>query len=111
VTVCLGDLLDPVQGQIDLVVANLPYLPVDDAARRPELAGEPRCAVFTPGDGLGPYRRLLAACSSRLDDDAAVVLHLHRRVLAATGAELSDLHARLEHEARIPLYEPQLLAA
>ena len=111
VTVYLGDLLDPVPGEIDLVVANLPYLPDDDAARRLELAGEPPCAVFAPGDGLGPYRRLLAACSMRLDDDAALVLQLHRRVLAATGAELSALGARLEHEARIARYEPQLVAA
>ena len=68
-----------------------------------------RCSL--PGDGLGPYRRLLSACSTRLGDDAAVVLQLHRRVLAATGAELAALGARLEHEAPIPLSEPQLVAA
>ena len=38
VTVRHGDLLDPVPGEIDLVVANLPYLPAADAERYPDLA-------------------------------------------------------------------------
>jgi release factor glutamine methyltransferase len=99
VTVCRGDLLEPVPDPIDLVVANLPYLPLADASRYPDLAGEPEAAVFGPGDGLEPYRRLLAACGDRLDDDAAVVIQLHRSVLAATGAELPALRARIERYA------------
>src|SRR5215204_5709235 len=38
VTVCQGDLLDPVAGAVDLVVANLPYLPAAHADRYPDLA-------------------------------------------------------------------------
>ncbi len=96
VTVLHGDLLDPVPGPIDLVVANLPYLPAADAFRYPDLVAEPASAVFAAGDGLDPYRRLLAACAGRLDDDGAVVIQLHRQVLEATGAELAALRARLE---------------
>jgi release factor glutamine methyltransferase len=96
VTVCHGDLLDPVPGPIDLVVANLPYLSLADAGRYPDLAAEPRTAVFAPGDGLGPYRRLLKACSERLDEHASVVIQLHRRVLSATVSDLPALRARLE---------------
>lgn len=99
VMVCHGNLLDPVPGPIDLVVANLPYLPIGDAGRYPDLAGEPEAAVFAPGDGLGPYRSLLAACSERLRDDDVVAIQLHRRVLVATGGELPDLHERLEPSA------------
>jgi release factor glutamine methyltransferase len=106
VTVCQGDLLDPVPDPIDVVVANLPYLPVADADRYPELAVEPGSAVFAPGDGLEPYRRLLAACDERLDDDAAVVIQLHRSPLAATRAELPALRARLESSV-----VPDLVAA
>jgi release factor glutamine methyltransferase len=97
VTVRLGDLLDPVPGPIDVVVANLPYLPAADASLYPDLAGEPASAVFAPGDGLGPYRRLLAACAERLDGDAAVIIQLHRQVLEATGAELPELQASLDY--------------
>jgi release factor glutamine methyltransferase len=88
VTVRNGDLLDPVPGPIDLVVANLPYLPAADAGLYPDLAGEPAAAVFAPGDGLGPYRRLLAACVERLDHGGRVIVQLHRQVLEATLAEL-----------------------
>ena len=97
VTVRRGDLLEPVPGPIDLVVANLPYLPAADAALYPDLAGEPVSAVFAPGDGLDPYRRLLSACAVRMDPDAAVIIQLHRQVLAATITELPTLQASLDY--------------
>jgi release factor glutamine methyltransferase len=99
VTVCHGDLLEPVPDPIDLVVANLPYLPAALADRYPDLANEPPTAVFAPGDGLESYRLLLSACAERIDDNAAVVIQLHRRVLSATGADLPALGARLERSA------------
>jgi len=102
VTVCHGDLLEPVEGPIDLVVANLPYLPVGEADRYPDLTGEPAGAVFAGGDGLDPYRRLLAACADRLDDDAAVMIQLRRRVLAGTRADLGALRAGVERFAPVP---------
>jgi release factor glutamine methyltransferase len=111
VTVLHGDLLDPVPGPIDLVVANLPYLPAADAGRYPDLADEPSDAVFVSGDGLEPYRRLLSACGERLDDEAAVIIQLHRRVLAATGAELPALRGRLEPTGRAFEYLPLRAAA
>ena len=97
-----GDLLDAVRGPIDVVVANLPYLPAADADSYPDLDGEPSEAVFSPGDGLDPYRSLLSACSERLDGDAAVFIQLHRRVLAGTRADLHILRARIESFAPVP---------
>jgi release factor glutamine methyltransferase len=96
VEVRLGDLLDPVPGPIDLVVANLPYLPAADAWRFPELADEPAEAAFAAGDGLDPYRRLIEACEQRLADGGAVAIQLHRRVLAARRDELALLRAEIE---------------
>jgi release factor glutamine methyltransferase len=96
VAVRLGDLLDPVPGEIDLVVANLPYLPVADAGRFPDLTGEPREAVFAPGDGLDPYRRLVEACAHRLSAGGAVAIQLHRRVLAASADGLGGLLQEIE---------------
>ena len=98
VTVHQGDLLEPGPGPIDVVVANLPYLPAADAGFYPDLAGEPASAVFVPGDGLDPYRRLLAACAEWLDDGAAMIIQLHRHVLEATVAELPELQASLEYD-------------
>lgn len=91
-----GDLLEPVPGAIDLVVANLPYLPAAEAPLHPQLAAEPADAVFAPGDGLGPYRRLLSACARRLSPDGAIAIQLHRRALTASRGELAKLHARLD---------------
>jgi release factor glutamine methyltransferase len=96
IDVCHGDLLEPVPGAFDLVVANLPYLPAAEAPLHPELAAEPAAAVYAPGDGLGPYRRLLAACARRLSPDGAVAIQLHRRVLTASRAELAKLYEALD---------------
>jgi release factor glutamine methyltransferase len=41
VHVVRGDLLEPVPGAVDLIVANLPYLPAASAHAHPELAAEP----------------------------------------------------------------------
>jgi release factor glutamine methyltransferase len=90
VVVRRGDLLDPVDGRVDLIVANLPYLPLADAAFYPDLALEPSDAVFAAGDGLDPYRRLVEAARERLTPDGSLVIQLHRRVLAASRAELNE---------------------
>ena len=90
-----GDLLAPVPGELDLVVANLPYLPLADSGRFPDLVQEPLAAVYADGDGLDPYRRLVVASEERLRDGGAVVLQLHRRVLVAERKELPDLFESL----------------
>jgi release factor glutamine methyltransferase len=91
VHVVRGDLLDPAPERLDLVMANLPYLPLRDRPRHPELAGEPEKAVFAPGDGLDLCRRLLRAAEAKLVPDGAVVLQLHRRVVVAERDELAGL--------------------
>jgi release factor glutamine methyltransferase len=95
VTVLHGNLLDPVPGALDLIVANLPYLPRAEASRHPELAGEPPDAVFAGGDGVDAYRALIAASRDRLIADGSLVIQLRRRVLAASRDQLDTLAATL----------------
>jgi HemK-like putative methylase len=95
-----GDLLAPVPGCLDAVVANLPYVPEAEASAHPELAREPADAVFSPGDGLEPYRRLVAAASDRLAPDGLLALQLDRRVVVARAHELAELAAALRPRAR-----------
>lgn len=90
-----GDLLEPVPGQFDVIVANLPYLPTSSAADHSELADEPFDAVFATGDGRAHYRRLVAAAATRLTGDGILLLQLDRRVLAASLPELPELAATL----------------
>jgi release factor glutamine methyltransferase len=91
-----GDLLAPVPGELDVVAANLPYLPYADRALYPDLAGEPPAAVFAEGDGLDPYRRLLTQAELRLRPDGAVIFQLHREVFVAERNELAAMRARLD---------------
>ncbi len=84
IVVCHADLLDAIPGPIDLVVANLPYLPAAEAARFPDLAAEPDEAVFAGGNGLEPYAAHAAlrapACAHELAASAP----------RATGAQRNE---------------------
>ncbi len=91
-----GDLLAPVPGDLDLVVANLPYLPYDERPLHPDLDTEPPAAVYAAGDGLDPYRRLLHQAGSRLAPDGLVIFQLHRRVITVPRTELISAAARLD---------------
>lgn len=90
-----GDLLAPLPGRFDVIVANLPYLARSTAAEHPDLTGEPFAAVFAPGDGLDTYRRLVAAAAARLSDDGRLLLQLHRRVVSVRRAHLPALAVAL----------------
>ena len=90
-----GDLLAPVPDDLDLIVANLPYLPRDERGRHLDLAAEPADAVFADGDGLGHYRTLLAGAAQKLARGGAAIIQLHRRVLVAERERLEDLAAML----------------
>jgi release factor glutamine methyltransferase len=91
ISVLRADLLEGIPAGLDLVVANLPYLAESLRTERPELAGEPPEAVFAPGDGGNPYRRLIKMCSHVLGPDGALVVQFHRRVLVAEATQLSEL--------------------
>ena len=96
-----GDLLDPVPMPMDVVVANLPYLP--DSLHDPRYDDEPADAIYAPGDGLGPYRRMLNACrEGRLvTPGGRVVIQFHREPLAADCWQLEDLRAELEERQHV----------
>jgi release factor glutamine methyltransferase len=72
-----GDLLTGVPAPLDLVVANLPYLPPCRAADFPT---EPVTAVVSTGDGLDHYRRLLVQAGPLLRPGASLLVQLHGEV-------------------------------
>jgi release factor glutamine methyltransferase len=91
-----GDLLDPVPAPADVVVANLPYLP--DTLHDPRYDDEPALAIYAPGDGLSPYRRLLNACreGKLVTPGGVVLIQFHREALLANCWQLEDLRVLLE---------------
>jgi release factor glutamine methyltransferase len=87
-----GDLLDGLPHDLDLIVANLPFLP-------PGAAGyehEPADAVHSTGDGLDHYRRLLAGAADHLVESGGVIIQVPGEVLEAERSELPWLRSRLD---------------
>jgi release factor glutamine methyltransferase len=91
VAVRQGDLLEPFPGTADVIVANLPYLPIAERALHPDLFAEPPSAVFADGDGLGIVRRLVSAAHRRLAPDGLLALQVRGRIHAARARELHAL--------------------
>lgn len=78
VTLLHGDLLSPLPGAVDIIIANLPYVaPEDLAGLRPEVAQyEPRLALLADESGLALNRRLLAQAHRYLPPGGAVILEI-----------------------------------
>lgn len=76
VTLLTGDLLDPVTEPIDVVVANLPYVPAAEYEALPPVIREyePREAVDGGADGLDVIRALIERLPSHLSEHSAAVL-------------------------------------
>jgi release factor glutamine methyltransferase len=79
VSFAAGDLLDPVAewGAVDLLLANLPYVPSHEVERLPVAASfEPRAALDGGVDGLAIIRRLLAALPGGLVPGGVALLEI-----------------------------------
>lgn len=87
-----GDLLDGLPRDLDLIVANLPYLAPD----APGYEDEPPAAIHSTGDGLDHYRRLIAGAGDHLSEGGGVLIQFDGSVLEAERSELPWLRGRLE---------------
>ena len=77
VSLAIGDLLDAVQEPIDLIVANLPYIPTDRIPTlQPEVQQEPALALDGGPDGLDLIRRLLTQAEEKLKDTGIILLEM-----------------------------------
>ena len=75
-----GDLLDPVQETVDIIVANLPYVSSAEVqSLQPEIQWEPREALDGGPDGLGVIRRLLQQSSEKLKPGGVMLLEMDPR--------------------------------
>jgi release factor glutamine methyltransferase len=106
ITFLQGDLLDPLPGPVDLIVANLPYVSEDEyAALPPGIRDyEPRAALVAGPDGLDVIRRLLRTARPHLALDAtraATRAAILLEIGAAQGAAVSALAAAAFPDARV----------
>ena len=72
-----GDMLAPLQGPIDVIVSNPPYIPSDEIAKLAvEIQREPRVALDGGADGLDPLRHLLAHAKVKLARGGMLIVEL-----------------------------------
>ena len=81
ITLLKGDLLEPLPEPVDLIVANLPYIPCERISHlQPEIQWEPTEALDGGTDGLDLIRRLLEQAAdpecSRLKENGIIILEL-----------------------------------
>jgi len=73
-----GELFEPVRGQgFDLIAANLPYVAErDQDTLAPELAYEPRQALFAGSEGMDVLQRFARALPTVLNEGGVVVIEV-----------------------------------
>jgi release factor glutamine methyltransferase len=73
-----GDGFEPLQGErFDLIVSNPPYLAYEEASSlAPELAHEPREALFADARGTALLRRIASQAQDFLEDSGAIAVEL-----------------------------------
>jgi HemK-like putative methylase len=76
VTFVRGSLLSWLEGPIDLILANLPYLRPEQIADNPELAAEPEIALSGGPDGLEVIARLIRDAPRVLAPGGAIGLEI-----------------------------------
>lgn len=87
----LGDLVEPLPEPVDLLIANLPYVPRRAGALAAETAGwEPDLALDGGPDGRRIINRLLATVGQRLNRPSLVLLEIG----AGQGAAVAERAAR-----------------
>ena len=112
VVLLTGDLLEPIGEPLDVIAANLPYIPTEEFERLPAeiRAGEPRLAVDGGETGLEIVRAFVDQLPDHLaDGPAAVLLELGGGqsglvgdwVVAALGGGECEVHRDLAGNRRV----------
>jgi release factor glutamine methyltransferase len=98
ITLRKGDLLEPLPEPVDLIVANLPYIPSQRIPTlQPEIQWEPWEALDGGPDGLDLIRRLLSQAGPKLKEHGAILLEMDPEQVLA----VADLAGQLFPEAAI----------
>lgn len=99
-----GTLLEPIDGTLDLIVANLPYIPTADWAQLPPeiREREPREGLDGGPDGLREIARLLAKAPEYFSEGGSLILEIgDQQTQAATSLALEafpDGRVRIEKD-------------
>jgi release factor glutamine methyltransferase len=85
------------RGEIDLVVANPPYIPSADLAQLPSEVGghEPHLALDGGPDGLGVARRIWSEARQWLKPGGAIALELDEGRVSSAGKEIVEWYSEV----------------
>ena len=106
VTFAKSDLLSGAEGPLDLIVANLPYIPTAElAALQPEVQRDPASALDGGADGLDIVRRLIPQAAEKLRSGGLLALELGLDQPAVMAVEFSapgwrDTRIVKDHQGR-----------
>jgi len=106
VTFTKSNLLAAVEGPLDLVIANLPYIPTAElAALQAEVQRDPAAALDGGADGLAIIRRLLPEAAAKLRTGGVLAMELGLEQAAILAAELpalgfADTKIMKDHQGR-----------
>jgi release factor glutamine methyltransferase len=119
VTLLQGDLLDPVDEAVDVIVGNLPYVPTDVIPTlQPEIQWEPRESLDGGPDGMDIIRRLLHQAQDKLKQNGVIILEidpqqvqpleeLSRRLFPGASVSTEQDLARLDRILVVDLGRPE----
>ena len=112
-----GDLLTPLTGRFDLIVANPPYVAVGSrTALQPEVRNfEPETALFGGADGLEIIRRLVADAPACLNQDGYLMFEfgdgqeadVSELISASEGLRMVDVKRDLQGIERVAIVRPK----
>jgi len=74
----LGDTLGPIEGPIDILISNPPYISAEEWSLMDESVRlfEPKTALFAEDHGLAIYRKLAQQAQSKLAQDGKIFLEI-----------------------------------
>ena len=97
VSLGIGDLLEPIPEPVDLILANLPYIPSERVPNlQPEVRWEPELALDGGADGLDLIRRLLEQAPEKLKDHGIVLLELDPEQIPAVKTAAGNIFPEAE---------------
>lgn len=89
-----GDLLEPLPGSIDLIIANLPYVRASDLTPPCALSQEPALALDGGNDGLDIIRTLCSRAPAKLEGEGCLLMEVGQgqaqQVVAMLRKELPE---------------------
>jgi release factor glutamine methyltransferase len=97
-----GDLLQPLSGPFEVIVANLPYIPSADLAVLEVSRWEPALALDGGANGLGLIRRLISEAVPKLSSHGLLTLEIQfdqsKRVSALITQTIPGARVEIHHD-------------